>query len=167
MFTSIEQFKKEWQSESDATRKIFSTLTDKSLKQPITSDHRTLGRIAWHIVNSIPHMANKTGLHVEGPDKDIPVPSSADEIKQAYDKAAQSLENQVSNNWNDESLQIEDNLFGEKWKRRMSLFALIKHQIHHRGQMTILMRQAELQVQGIYGPTKEEWTAYGMPVPKI
>lgn len=30
MFISIEQFKQEWQAESDNTRKIFSALTDES-----------------------------------------------------------------------------------------------------------------------------------------
>lgn len=36
---------------------------------------------------------------------------------------------------------------------------------HHLGQMTVLMRQAGLNVPGVYGPSKEEWTAYGMPEP--
>jgi uncharacterized damage-inducible protein DinB len=45
----------------------------------------------------------------------------------------------------------------------MALQALISHEIHHRGQMTVLMRQAGLKVPGIYGPAREEWAAYGMP----
>jgi uncharacterized damage-inducible protein DinB len=39
----------------------------------------------------------------------------------------------------------------------------MSHEIHHRGQMTVLMRQAGLKVPGVYGPSREEWTAYGMP----
>ncbi len=42
---------------------------------------------------------------------------------------------------------------------------LIGPETHHLGQMTELMRQAGLKVPGVYGPSKEEWTAYGMPVP--
>jgi uncharacterized damage-inducible protein DinB len=30
--------------------------------------------------------------------------------------------------------------------------------------MTVLMRQAGIKVPGVYGPAKEEWAAYGMPV---
>ncbi|MBI2416475.1 MAG: hypothetical protein HYV28_00920 [Ignavibacteriales bacterium] len=29
--------------------------------------------------------------------------------------------------------------------------------------MTVLMRQAGLKVPGAYGPSREEWAAYGMP----
>jgi len=36
------------------------------------------------------------------------------------------------------------------------------HQAHHRGQMTVLMRQAGMKVPGVYGPSKEEWSAFGM-----
>lgn len=43
---------------------------------------------------------------------------------------------------------------------------LIQHQNHHRGQMTVLMRQAGLPVPGIYGPAKEEWTTFGLEAPK-
>lgn len=32
---------------------------------------------------------------------------------------------------------------------------LIDHQTHHRGQMTVLLRQAGLTVPGVMGPTKE------------
>ena len=45
MFLTIEQFKQEWQAESDNTRKIFSALTDDSLKQAIADDHRTHRRV--------------------------------------------------------------------------------------------------------------------------
>ena len=41
------------------------------------------------------------------------------------------------------------------------LSSLIRHQAHHRGQMTVLMRQAGLPVPGVYGPAREEWKAYG------
>jgi uncharacterized damage-inducible protein DinB len=36
---------------------------------------------------------------------------------------------------------------------------LIRHQIHHRGQITILMRQAGLAAPGVYGPNEEETAA--------
>jgi len=39
------------------------------------------------------------------------------------------------------------------------------HELHHRGQLTVLMRQAGLVVPGIFGPAQEEWTRYGMEPP--
>jgi uncharacterized damage-inducible protein DinB len=44
---------------------------------------------------------------------------------------------------------------------------MIKHIVHHRGQMTVLMRQAGVQVPGIYGPAREEWSQMGMEAPSI
>jgi len=33
--------------------------------------------------------------------------------------------------------------------------------------MTVLMRQGGLKVPGVFGPTKEEWSQYGMQEPAI
>ncbi|MCP4582853.1 MAG: hypothetical protein GY839_14685 [candidate division Zixibacteria bacterium] len=167
MFMTIEHFKKNWQMESDNTRKIFAALTDQTLNQSVADDHRTLGRMAWHIIQCLPEMANATGLKVEGPGEKAPVPTSADEIKTAYDKAAKSLMDQVTGNWKDETLFEEDNMYGETWARGVTLYILVKHEIHHRGQMTVLMRQAGLKCPGIYGPAKEEWVNYGGQPPEV
>ena len=98
---------------------------------------------------------------------DTPVPGSAGEIKQGYAAASKELLDQVKTNWIDKDMVVEDNLYGEMWKRGFTLRILIQHEIHHRGQMTILMRQAGLKVPGIYGPAKEEWAASGMEEPPI
>ena len=58
-------------------------------------------------------------------------------------------------------------MYGEIWKRGHSLQVLLVHQTHHRGQMTVLMRQAGLPVPSIYGPVKEGWSAYGVEPPKV
>jgi len=166
-FLSIEQFKTEWQAESDSTRKIFGTLTDDSLGQATADNFRTLGRMAWHIVQSVSEMSNRMGLEVTGPGEKDAVPESAGKIRQAYDKTAASLLEEVSSKWEDAILEQEDDMYGQKWTRGLTLCILLKHEIHHRGQMTVLMRQAGLTLPGIYGPAKEEWSQYGMPEPEI
>ena len=54
-------------------------------------------------------------------------------------------------------------MYGEKWSYAVILTVIVRHEIHHRAQMTVLMRQAGLKVPGIYGPSKEEWVNYNMP----
>jgi len=39
---------------------------------------------------------------------------------------------------------------------------MMMHQSHHRGQMTVLMRQAGLRVPYIYGPAYEDWVEQGL-----
>ena len=58
-------------------------------------------------------------------------------------------------------------MYGETWKRGKSLPVFLTHEMHHRGQMTVIMRLAGLKVPGIYGPSKEEWTNYGMEPPAV
>jgi uncharacterized damage-inducible protein DinB len=167
MFTSIEDFKQNWTYESSCTGKLMKQFTDKSLSQPVANDHRTLGRMAWHIIQSIPEMFGRTGLKVDGPAPTAPVPTSAVEFKNAYDIVASSLLEQVTKHWDEKALYVEDDMYGEKWKRGQTLAILISHEVHHRGQMTVLMRQAGLAVPGVYGPSKDEWAQYGGNPPEI
>lgn len=44
---------------------------------------------------------------------------------------------------------------------------LIKHIVHHRGQITVLMRQAGLKPAGVYGPPKEDWVHLGVENPPL
>jgi len=167
MFTTIESFKEYWGSESANTSKMMAALTDESLNQQVGGNLRTLGRLAWHIVITIPEMMGRTGLKVVGPAQDAPVPKAASEIGKAYDQVAKSLLEQIASNWKDETLKVKDDMYGEQWARSATLGALVVHEVHHRGQMTVLMRQAGLKVPGIYGPSYEEWTNYGMKPPAV
>ncbi len=163
MFRRVEDFLGNWSYEADATAKLLETLTDESLKQQVSPEGRTLGRIAWHIVQSIPEMGGRTGLQVAGPSEEEPIPGSAAEIATRYRVAADSLAREIRAHWTDADLEVEDDMYGEPWARGRTLAVLATHQTHHRGQMTVLMRQAGLPVQGVYGPSREEWAAYGMP----
>jgi len=167
MINRIEDFVTDWKAVSATTLRHLGALTDASLAQPVVDGHRTLGRIAWHLVQTIPEMAARTGLRPDGPAEDAPVPDRAHPIVDAYRRAAESLLEQVREHWTDETLQAEDDLYGQKWKRGATLAALLRHEIHHRGQMTVLMRQAGLRVPATFGPTKEDWTAYGKEPPAI
>ena len=167
MIHTIKEFNDYWITESDRTQKLLNVLTDLSLNQPVINDHRTLGRIAWHIVLSIPEMMNRTGLNIDILKNYSSMPKSAKEIKDIYYKISKNLIEQINEKWNDDTLNDEDKMYGQKWKKGYALFVLICHQTHHRGQMTILMRQAGLNVPGIYGPSKEEWYKFGMAEPEV
>jgi uncharacterized damage-inducible protein DinB len=167
MFRRIADFQKTWAQERENTLKILRALTDASLSQAVTKNDRTLGRMAWHVATSIGEMANRTGLPIGGPGLDAPVPSSAAEIVAGYDTASQSLTDEVASKWIDTTLEVQDDMYGERWPRGLTLHALVSHQTHHRAQMTVLMRQAGLKVPGVYGPAREEWSAYGMPAPPV
>lgn len=166
MFRTINDFLEAWKYESEATLKVFNNLTDESLNQKVTDEGRTLGFIAWHITQTIGEMMSKTGLIFPDFEEEAKVPLHTAEIIAQYEKLSNQLKIQVEKSWKDEMLNDNLNMYGQVWKRANVLSSLIAHQAHHRGQMTVLMRQAGLKVPGVYGPSKEEWAAYGVPPQK-
>jgi uncharacterized damage-inducible protein DinB len=163
MFRRVNDFLAVWEYETEATLKILGALTDASLAERLHANVRTLGRLAWHITQSIPEMGVRTGLALAGPAEHEPIPTSAAALAARYREAADSLARQVKDHWDDAELEVEDDMYGERWPRGRTLFVIAVHQAHHRAQMTVLMRLAGLPVPGVYGPAKEEWGRYGMP----
>jgi uncharacterized damage-inducible protein DinB len=162
MYRKIEDFQRDWTYEAEQTVKLFRNLTDKSLSQKITEDGRSLGFLAWHLTLTLGEMPGHVGLKIDAPSLEAAVPGSANEIVSAFETAANSVKEVVGKEWTDEDLETEDAMYGETWKRGQTLLYLMLHQAHHRGQITVLMRQAGLPIVGIYGPAKEEWAAMGM-----
>lgn len=162
MYYKINDFLNDWAYESQATLKLLNNLTDESLTKKIGDDVRTPGRLAWHITTAMNEMVSHTGLIFAGKNHEAPVPSTAKEIVDEYKNASENLVKELKAKWNDDTLKTEDNMYGEMWSRGKTLGVLITHQIHHRGQLTTLMRLSGLKVPGIYGPSKEEWIGYGM-----
>jgi uncharacterized damage-inducible protein DinB len=166
MFRRVADFQKTWAQERENTLKVLRALTDASLTQAVTQDDRSLGRVAWHLTTTLGEMMERTGLRLAGPGHDAPVPAAA-AIIAAYEKASASVGDEVAARWKDADLEVEDEMYGDRWARGRTLQALIVHQAHHRGQMTVLMRQAGLRVCGVYGPAREEWSSFGMPAPQV
>ncbi|MBH5316404.1 DinB family protein [Paenibacillus sp. GSMTC-2017] len=167
MYKHIEDFTATWKNETAATLRTLEALTDESLSQQITNDHRTLGRLAWHLVQTLHEMPTRTGLSFEGPGEDTSVPTSAAHIADVYKRTSQALLEAVESSWKDENLLIMSDMYGDQWPNGLMLDIIVKHEIHHRGQMTVLMRQAGLRVPDLYGPTKEQWAEFGAPAPVI
>jgi uncharacterized damage-inducible protein DinB len=166
MYRLIQDFLDTWKYERIATIKILRALTDASLQQKVSTPGRSLGFLAWHITTTLGEMGGKAGLSIDGPAEDSPVPVKAIEIVNAYDQASSSLESAVKASWTDAMLQDKIDMYGDKWTRAVTLTSLVSHQIHHRAQMTVLMRQADLKVPGVYGPSREEWAKMGITAPE-
>lgn len=157
MIRSIHDFLDRWKEESQSTIKVFSALTDESLQQAIPGG-RTLGRLANHITETLTEMPHHLGLPIQ---EDYTQYSIAEELIEVYRKHSDKLAGAVISNWSDADLEQETDMYGFKWKKGFGLWVLITHQAHHRAQITVLMRFAGLKVPGIYGPSKEEWEAWG------
>ena len=167
MFKTNEEFLINWGHEAGSTQKILEVLTDESLGQEVSPEDRSIGRIAWHLVTTLHEMVSRTGLVFKAPPHDAPVPETAAEIAEAYRTSNEAMVSAMKEQWTDETLAEVKEMYGEQWSVGTILGVLAAHQTHHRGQMTVLMRQARLRVPGVYGPSREEWAAFGGRAPVV
>ncbi|MGM0840301.1 MAG: DinB family protein [Bacillota bacterium] len=159
MFTTASSFVHEWKQEAAVTQKVLDALTDESLKQEVAPDLYSIGSVAWHITGSAYYFPAQLGITFEVPDLRKEAPTTAAEINETYKTVSARLAEAVSDQVSDEKMNEVVNLFGMDMPVQAVFRLLIQHQAHHRGQLTTLMRQAGLNVPGVYGPSKEEWEA--------
>ncbi len=159
MYTTIAEFVEDWRTESGTSLKVLRALTDQSLAQKSDPEGTTLGRIAYHMAKMIGNTGKAMGLDIAAPPREAEAPASAAQIASEYEKAAQSLIDQMTRKLTDGKLSSEITLYVWNMTVAAALQLLIRHQIHHRGQMSILMRSAGVVVPGIYGPSREEAAA--------
>ena len=170
MFRRVEDFKDIWRAEAAKTLAVFGAVPSSALGQAVAPEHRDLRRMAWHLVESAVEMPALAGIRIpEFPLVDGHLgepPADMGGIVAGYAKISDALVDRIGS-WNNAELGRSFDCYGEKWSGGFLLWVLVTHQVHHRGQMTVLMRQAGLPVPDTYGPSKEGWAAYGMAAPAV
>ncbi|MCM2532284.1 DinB family protein [Neobacillus pocheonensis] len=159
LFSGVNDFLNEWKQEAAVTQKGLDVLTDESLNQEVSPGLYSIGSLVWHITGTAYYFPSQVGLKFEIPDLQKKALKSAAEISETYKTVSQWLPQAFSEQVSDEKMNEMVNLFGMDMPVQAVFRLLIQHQAHHRGQLTILMRQADLKVPGVYGPSKEEWEA--------
>ena len=140
MYHTLEEFLEDWRREVQNTTKLFSRLTDDSLSGKVWAEGRTMRTLAWHIVSSVSEMMGRVGFVLDDSNGEEAEPSSADEIREGYRARTSALDQQLQEKWNDASLAEEHDMYGQMWSNATTLKVLVTHEIHHRGQLTVLMR---------------------------
>lgn len=166
MFHKISDFIEVWQDEGKSTERLFQLIPDSVLHEAPVKGSRSLGRLVWHIIETPKEMLERTGLKVDGPEWGKMPPASMKEVIDLHNQVVEATAKAIKENWTDELLEEVDDMYGMAWKRGHTLMTLLGHLIHHRGQLSIYMRLLDLQVTGMYGPAKEEWEKFGMPLPE-
>ena len=156
MYRKVDDFLQDWKGASAGTLKVLEAMTDETLNQAIVEGHNTLRWLGWHLATAPAYFAGLLGLELSNVGDPGKLPSTAKEIAEGYQAVSNELAEKVSNEFTDEHLIEEVDQHGSPTARGAVLRTLIDHQTHHRGQMTVLLRQAGLQVPGVMGPTKED-----------
>jgi uncharacterized damage-inducible protein DinB len=167
MYTTVEDFVQEYEQDAREAQKMFAELTDEALHTSVADGARNLGRVAWHIVQSVPEMLHTAGLKLDTSVLEQAVPKTAHEIAEAYQLVTAEAAKALREQWDSAELARLRDMYGMKWDGAKVLMCLIGHEAHHRGQMSVLMRQAGLVPHGVYGPHKEAWAGMGMEPPAV
>lgn len=153
MFCTIEDFVTTWHRESNFTLTIFHHLTDDSLNIQLLPGYRTIGGLSNHLIESLYKFVRQSGLSEAAQPAAC---SSVVELVRTYTSLSTGFLRLLQSSWTNTMLEDRIPVFGKEWTRKFSLSMLILHQTHHRAQITVLMRMANLKVPGLYGLSKEE-----------
>lgn len=163
MFRKLTDFYRAWTYESESTIKMFQAMKAGEFLDNPSENFRSMARLSWHITESVAELLHQAGLkEVDGIVDATKEKNDLNQLITEYQKSSDSLIIALKNHWTDEMLSEQVPMYGEQWTRGAVLSILIRHQTHHRGQLSVLIRQEGLSVPGMYGPSKEEWIAMGM-----
>lgn len=163
MYRHIQDFLNDWKAQAEGTIKIFSAIPEELKSEKINENVRSLASLAWHITHTITEMGTRAGVFEHDPFEHAPVPATMQEIIDTYTRYNTLLAQAIRSKWTDSALEDELPMYGEPWKKGYILSVIIGHETHHRSQMTVVMRVLGLPVPGLFGPSKEEWAAMGIP----
>ncbi|WP_163970320.1 DinB family protein [Oceanobacillus halotolerans] len=156
MYRTKADFLTDWSTAAEGTIQVMDSLTDNTLDQAIVEGHSTLGWLGWHLAMSLAFFGGQAGLNIKPAGDPENVPNQANTIKDAYKTMAEELKQEAEQSLTDEKMTETVDFLGNEVPRGAVLRSLVDHQTHHRGQMTVLLRQAGLPVPGVMGPTKEQ-----------
>ncbi|RUT46690.1 damage-inducible protein DinB [Paenibacillus anaericanus] len=154
MYRKAGDFLIDWTASAPGTLSVMKAITDDKMNTAIVEGHNSLGWLAWHLVGTAGAFGQLAGLNTPAIERGTEVPERMGEIVEKYEAVIDAY-NSEAKKFTDEMMTEEINVFGGKMIRGKFLRMLIDHQTHHRGQMTVLLRQAGLTVPGVMGPTKE------------
>ncbi|TFF35488.1 DinB family protein [Mucilaginibacter psychrotolerans] len=164
MYYRINEFLEDWIGESGKTTKVYSMIPEEAKAVIINKKIRTLERLAFHIPQIMVQIGIQTGLLDGAELPEEPLPANMADITSLYLSVREKMAEAIQKKWSDDILKQEVDLYGHKWRRGDILSLLTQHEVHHRSQMTVIMRLAGLKVPGLYGPVREDWELLSLPL---
>lgn len=159
MYHNAQEFLDMYGWESDCTARVLAALTDESLGRPGVADDRDLGGLAWHIATAPAFMLNQVELEMPEFGWQTPEDLSAAKIQATYADLVARTKAHAEKLTQEDLNEVHHVFDMMDWPVWQMLNALIAHEIHHRGQLSVLMRHAGITVPNIYGPNYEETQA--------
>jgi uncharacterized damage-inducible protein DinB len=160
--TMIDPFLMELEQEGQTTRRVLERVPTDKLDWRPHPTARSLGELAMHVATSqrvVSEALQKPSY--EGQQNNPVVPANAEDIVAQFDDCTSSAKKLLSA-MSDQDLMSEWSLTAGGVSRfRAPKIGVIRgivlnHTYHHRGQLSVYLRQLGLKVPSIYGPSGDE-----------
>jgi uncharacterized damage-inducible protein DinB len=152
----------ELEQEGQITRRLLERVPDNRLSWRPHEKGRTLGELAMHVAGTpgaVATLASKS--EIQEPDFKDASPASASELIPALDESVSTAKRLLAN--------MDDATLNGTWRMKrngqevlaMPRVALLRsimlnHWYHHRGQLSVYLRELGVPIPSIYGPSADE-----------
>jgi uncharacterized damage-inducible protein DinB len=158
----IDGMLQELEQEAHTTRRVLERVPDAQLTWRPHRKARTLGELALHVASvpgAVAALASQS--RIEAPDFSDPSPKSASELIPALDDSIAKAKGLLGG--------MDDATLNGMWRMmrgEREIFAIprvallrsimLNHWYHHRGQLSVYLRELGVAVPSIYGPSADE-----------
>jgi uncharacterized damage-inducible protein DinB len=159
----IDGMLQELEQEAQTTRRVLERVPGNQLAWRPHQKARTLGQLAMHVATVPGAVANlaSTPSPAQVPQFEDPILSSASELIPALDRSIANAKQTIG--------RMDDAALMEIWRLKRGdreLLAvpriaflrsiMLNHWYHHRGQLTAYLRELDVPIPSIYGPSADE-----------
>jgi len=149
-YPSVYAFLDESIEESEKTQAVLSVIPDSALAQRAFQGGFSVAELAWHLTDATIKISAQLGIApitVQQPAFD-----SSQKLLEAYRAVMMQFRTNVVNGVEDSTLSEFRMIYGMDWTVSYALSIILKHEIHHRGQLVQLLRMAGVRPPATYGP---------------
>jgi uncharacterized damage-inducible protein DinB len=154
MYRKISDFITDYTAESKKTVAVIQAIPSNLLTSRIDPKGMTLAELVLHITQAIEKITSQIGFEYSPSTLVLDAPSDTEGLLDIYTLTAARVLEIVSSKTDDSFLGTTFPVYGSSWSAGQTLSVLVKHEIHHRGQLVIGLRLLGLDVPDVYGPTR-------------
>ena len=159
MKNELDLFKETWEHENTKTVKLLESLPRDQYDFRPDPEARSLGELAWHLAEPEAYgtfAIERGAFSREARPPGIERPRKVEELGPAFQRVHRDAVERVNKVRPDDLDRSINSFTGQPITVRNVLWDfMLLHGIHHRGQLSLLSRQAGAHVPPIYGPTRE------------
>jgi uncharacterized damage-inducible protein DinB len=160
--TELDMFLDAWEREAANTAKLMRALPVQKYDFRPDPGGRSLGELAWHLAEGDAYMTygiERGEFTMDAKPPGIDRPRTVEELAPGYERIHRDAVARIRK-LKPEDFERTVPFFGSTVSIRTILWDyLVAHNIHHRGQLSLMCRLAGGVAPGLYGPNREETAA--------